>query len=271
MRRCFTPLFLIAVLFVMAACAVPVRHVRPDPFNPVFTVAVLPMYNVTNDVGGARMVREEFNKRIQNLHYSVKPLNEVDQILVDQMGITLGDQLELTTPKQLGETLGVDGVVYGYLLNFDDIITGLYNVKKVRAGFKLVNTRTGEVMWARGLGVISAIAGGKVGTGFTIAKELMDAREGLDKYSTIKGLEDIPGLKDWTILRAAQTRQMGDAAAFSLGESIITKALGVHLMLEAGNMLNNITRGFPAGPGHPQAIPPPVPPPPPATIEMETK
>ncbi|WDT79624.1 MAG: hypothetical protein MPW14_21225 [Candidatus Manganitrophus sp.] len=38
-------------------------------------------------------------------------MNEVDQILKDQMGLTLGSQLELTTPQKLGAALGVDAVL----------------------------------------------------------------------------------------------------------------------------------------------------------------
>lgn len=195
------------------------------------------------------MVREEFNKRIQNINYLIKPLSEVDRVLMDQMGITLGSQLEMTNPKQLGEILGVDGVVYGYLLNFDDITTGVYNAKRVRAGFKLVDTKTGVVMWADGHGVKSLLAGSDVGTGITLLKEAQDSKEGLDYYKAIEGLNEIPGLKNWQIIRAGGTKKVGDAAALALGEKLLTKALKIHLRLESDTMLNSIVKGFPAGPG----------------------
>lgn len=257
MSKLFSVAFLAAVAAFLTACAVPMRHYRPNPSNPVYTVAVLPLYNVTNDVGGAQKVREEFDKRIRNRQYSVMPLNDVDRILLDGMGITLGDQLEMTTPQQLGELLAVDGVVYGYLLDFDDITTGLYNVKQVRAAFKLVETRTGAVVWSRGLGVKSVLAGSDAGAGVTLLKELIGANDANEPFGAIPGLKEIPGVKEWRVIRLGSTHKAGDAAMISLGEKIITKALGVHLMLEASDMLNMITSDFPVGPGAARALIPP--------------
>ncbi|OGP15200.1 MAG: hypothetical protein A2054_05740 [Deltaproteobacteria bacterium GWA2_55_10] len=212
---------------------------------------MLPFYNATNDVGGPKAIREEFQKRIQHRHYNVMPLKDVDELLLNQTGITLGSQLELTNPAQLGEALGVDGVIYGYVLNFDDITTGVYNVKKVRAGFKLVDTRTGRVVWSRGLGVKRVIAGSKAGVGVTIYKEAKD--DALDYYSTIKGLDEIEGLNDWHIIFAGATEKVEDAAIISLGEKLITKALGVHLWLETDSMMDRVMAGLPSGPGRPVA------------------
>ena len=119
------------------------------------------MYNATNDVSVPQMVRELADKHVQGRgHYSVKPLSEVNQTLREQMGITLGSQMDMTTPQQLGATLGVDGVLYGYLLSFDDMTTGVYNEKKVRAGFKWVmlwifRARIGWKSWKRDGWVIS--------------------------------------------------------------------------------------------------------------------
>jgi hypothetical protein len=43
----------------------------------------------------------------------------------------------MSTPQQIGETLEVDGILYGTLMDFDETTTGVYNVRKVRAVFKL--------------------------------------------------------------------------------------------------------------------------------------
>lgn len=243
---------LAVVLIVLTACVAPrARHRPPDFGNPVYTVAVLPVYNATNDVNGPMMVREEFNKRIQDMHYSVMPLKDVDTILRDRMGITLGSQLDMTTPQQLGEVLGVDGVVFGYLLDFDDVTTGVYNVKKVRAGFKLVETASGRAMWTKGLGVKSILAGSDVGAGITLLKEAKG--DGIEQFQTIQGLQEIEGLKEWHIIRAGGTEKVSQAAMLSIGEKLLTKALGVHLKLETEDMLKRIMPGFPIGPGSPRA------------------
>jgi len=248
--RRILPAFLLCALLTLAACAQKAVYVRPDLSNPVFTVAVLPFYNASNDVEGPRLMRREFFKRIQNRHYSVMPLEQTDSLLMDKMGITLGSQLEMTTPEALGEVLGVDAVVYGYVLNFDDITTGVYNMKKVRAGFKLVDVRSGAVLWARGLGVKAAIVGGKAGAGVTILQELGD--NGLDEFSSINGIEGISGLSDWHYIRVIGTEKVGEAALFALSEKLVTTAFGVHLMAETSILLNRVMPGFPAGPGAPR-------------------
>lgn len=247
-------LFAAALLFVAVSCAAPVRRVPPNPWNPVYTVAVLPMYNATNDVDGPRAVREELFERMKHRHYRVMPLADSDAALRDRMGITLGSQLEMTTAKDIGETLGVDGVVYGYLLNFDSVTTGVYNVKKVRAGFRLVDARTGTVVWAGGFGVKSALVGGDFGAAVTLLKEIKDEREGIEPFRMIKGIEEIPGLADWQVLHVAKTQKAGDAAAIALTEKLLTKALGLHLKPETNAMMNRVMAGFPAGPGAPVQV-----------------
>lgn len=248
-------LFLFVVVIAASACAPHVRRVPPNPANPVYTLAVLPMYNLTNDVGGAEVVRAELAKRLDRLHYQVMPVADSDRVLSDRMGITLGDQLEYTTPGEVGRTLGVDGVVYGWLINFDDITTGVYNEKKVRAAFKLYSTRTGDVLWERALGVKSIIAGGDVGAGVAIFRELKDPQT--DLISAVEGLDEVPGVKNWQIIRAYGSEKIEEAAILAIGEKMITKAFNVHLRLEADTMLNMLVTSFPAGPGHPVRLSPP--------------
>ena len=242
--------FLLGIVFVLASCTAHAPRYAPDYSNPVYTVAVLPFYNVTNDVGGAMGLREEFQKRLEHRHYRFMPLKEVDELLLNRMGITLGDQLEMTDAIELGKVLGVDGLVYGYVLDFDDVTTGVYNVKKVRAGFKLVDAKTGRVMWTGAKGVKSVIAGGKAGVGISVLKEAI-GEESFTSYG-IKGLEEIDGLDDWHIIRAGATKKFEDAAMLSLGEMLITKAFGVHLWLESNTMMDMVMRGFPSGPGTPR-------------------
>ncbi len=242
--------FLLALASVLSSCVAYTPRYAPDYSNPVYTVAVLPFYNATNDVGGAMGLREEFQKRLLGRHYSFMPLKDVDQVLLDRMGITLGDQLEMTDAVELGKVLGVDGVIYGYVLDFDHVTTGLYNVKKVRAAFKLVDAKTGKVIWTGGKGVKSVIAGGKAGVGVSVLKEAM-GEEGFTSYG-IKGLEGIEGLDDWHIIMAGATKKIEDAAMISLGEMLVTRAFGVHLWLESNAMMDIVMSGFPAGPGSPR-------------------
>lgn len=179
--------------------------------------------------------------------YVVKDLKETDQILRDRMGITLGGQLDMTTPQKVGETLGVEGVLYGTLMDFDEITTGVINVKKVRGKFKLVNTMTGQTVWTRGLGVRSEMMmEGKAGVAGTIAARAADAR---DKEAPWVTIESIPTGSD----------KLGESFAVGLGTKLITKAMRIHLDHESTELARRVTDDLPLGPGTHAAATVPVP------------
>ena len=140
-------LVMLSFLFTYGCAGKHIIH--PNPANPITSIAILPMVNLSDDVEGPERVRAEFYKRLSGYHYNIKPIKETNQILNQQMGITLGKQLDMVEAQKLGETLGVDGVFYGFLINFDEITTGVVNTYTVRMGWKLVNTKTGEIAWGR--------------------------------------------------------------------------------------------------------------------------
>ena len=246
--------------FLLTACSIPVQTIAPNPSNPFNTVAVLPIYNATNDVEGPKMVRELADKRIQRWRYTSKPLNEVDQILKDQMGVTLGSQLELTTAQKLGAALGVDAVLYGYLLNFDDVTTGVYNEKRVRAGFRLVDTKTGKVFWAGGRGVRNQ--SGALGS----AASARD--DGIGGLKSVQGIAEIPHLEQWDAISGAADSSL----MMGLGKKLLDKTTGGYLKSETEEMLDRIFGNLPAGRGTGQvaqaAFPmmPKIAPPPPPSV-----
>lgn len=105
---------LLLCMTVLSACAT-VQTNKPNPANPIRTVAVLPMTNNTNDVKGPFVVRELLAARLEGYFYTVKSLEETDLILKDQMGVTIGSQLDMATNAQLCEKLGTDAILFGSL------------------------------------------------------------------------------------------------------------------------------------------------------------
>jgi len=271
MKKRALPL-IIAAVFLITSCASRVKEIPAEPPAPEaapaelpapeaaplksgYTVAVLPVYNATNDVAGAEMVRNLFYVKAGK-YFTVKPMKEVDRLLLDRMGITLGSQLDMTTAQKHGEVLGVDGVVYGYLLNFDDITTGVYNARRVRSGFKLVDARSGDVIWSNGLGVKSV-------TG------LADVPVA-DGEVTVKGAADIPGINEWRTLTKMtlddlrpQTKEDLIAVAaleaaltvLSLGLHFTGVAFGGHMKTESAVMVNGIMETLPIERGTAEARP----------------
>jgi len=228
----------ICAVALIAGCA-PVRHLPRhfDRTNPVRRVAILPMKNDTSDVEGPNLVRKKMSDMLQERAYVVKDAAEVEQILRDRMGITLGGQLEMTTARILGETLGVDGVLYGTLMDFDETSTGFYNVRKVRATFKLINTMTEQAVWSNGLGVKSEVRmAGRTGSVATLAARGADARD-----------KEVP----WVIIDSIVTNEnnVGQSLALNLGAKMLTKAIGIHLDYESSELARRVTQNMPWGPG----------------------
>lgn len=227
-------LVFLSVSALFAGCAT-----LPKPYNsnnPIKKVAVLPMKNDTLDIKGPDMVRGKMEAVLRFRGYNVKPIRESDQILRDQMGINLGGQLDMTTPQKLGEALGVDGVLYGTLMDFNETTTGLYNVKKVRGKFKLVNTATAETVWERGLGVKSEVRmSGALGGVTSLAANINDARDA-----------EVPWL---VIERRTTDTDLGTSFAVNLGSKLVSKAVGIHLEHEAAELAERVTSNLPWGPG----------------------
>ncbi len=236
MKKVLKFLVLVSVLALFAGCASPAR---PRPYNlsnPVKRVALLPMRNDTNDVGGPDVLRRKMEAIFKDRGYNVKPVKESDQILRDQMGINLGGQLDMTTPQKLGEVLGVEGVLYGALMDFEDTTAGVYNVKKVRAKFNFVNTMTGDSVWERGLGVKSELwMKGGIGAAAAIAANVQDARD-----------KEVP----WVLLESVTAnRDFGETMGIALGTKLLTKAIGIHLDRESTELARRVTDNLPWGPG----------------------
>lgn len=250
MKR-FYLFLLISTVMLFSSCTMPIKVTTapPDASNPIYTVALLPVYNASNDVSAPQTLRNMAERHVQRRgHYSVKPLNETDQILRDQMGITLGSQLDMTTPQQLGAALGVDGVLYGYLLNFDDIITGVINEKKVRAAFRLIDVKTGNVVWAAGQGVKSISSGGGL-LGNVVSSSRNSSDNDSSSFSTIPGIREIPRVGNWHLYSSRQESSIGESAVSSLGEKLVGKATGTYLKAESETMLQMIFADFPVGHG----------------------
>ncbi len=230
--------FLVSVVAAFAGCfpPPPAPSGPIDPYNPLKRVAVLPMKNDTADVDGPKLVREKIVAALVRRSYAVQDIKETAQLLRDQLGISLGGQLDLTTPQKLGEVLDVEGVLYGTLMDFDETTTGVYNVRKVRAKFRLVNAATGRIEWDRGLGVMSELRmEGQKGNIGTVIGRVGDDRDKEAPWVTIEHIE------------AGRTYK--ESLAIGLGTRLLTKALGIHLEREATVLSRLVTDNLRWGPG----------------------
>jgi len=92
------------------------------------------------------IMRYLFNKRLSSVGYNTIPLDEIDEKL-REMGITDGGQLPAATPKELGEKLNVDGLIYGDVIEFKYTTLGFYYARTVQANFKLFDSKNEKLLW----------------------------------------------------------------------------------------------------------------------------
>jgi len=238
MKRLVRILTTTAVLVAVAACGGPrpaledlaiVAQVRSQ-------IAVMPLRNDTNDVGGPGTVRGKMAQALRSRSYVVRDVAVTDTILMDRFGITLGGQLETLPVRELGEALNTEAVLYGTLMDFNETTTGVYTVRKVRAKFRLVSTATGQVLWERGLGVRTEMsmsgAGGLAGTALG---RLSDPRDAEAPWVTIEHI--VTG------------DRYQDSLAIGLGSQLLTRAFGIHLEREAAELARRITDTLRWAPG----------------------
>lgn len=151
--RMYSVSVILAALLFAAGC---VTLPPPDPNNPIKTVAILPFTNSTNDMDGPNWMRVAFSNFVPSRYYQTIANDKVDQQLKDNLNITLAGQLDYTnpgvgapTPEKVGKLLAVDGLFYCNLDDFQNLITGFYNKRKVKAKCRLVNAKTGETVWEK--------------------------------------------------------------------------------------------------------------------------
>jgi hypothetical protein len=248
-----SPILAMVGLLLITAC-VNLPPVVPNPGSPVKSLAVLPVVNNSIDVDGPAAVQEALYQEALHYHFPVvKPNAETNQILKDQMSLTLGSQLDMATPQKLGAALGVDAVMYASLEDFSQKITGIYNVKRVRVRAKLVDCKTGEVLWKNGIGIKQALtAGGSflsqvpgvnlaigaAGALSSIASKISDKNDvALSKF--LGDEIDAP----WVELPERSTG-IEMAAVESVGGKVLSKAMGTVLKEETDKAVDVLFHGY---------------------------
>jgi hypothetical protein len=252
-RKMAAPVLALILCALFSAC-VHLPPVVPNTASPYKSIAVLPVVNNSVDVEAPAAVQEALYQEALHYHFPVvKPNAETNQILKDQMSLTLGSQLDMATPQKLGAALGVDAVMYASLEDFSQKITGIYNVKRVRIRAKLVDCKTGEVLWKNGIGIKQALtAGGSFLSqvpGVNLAIGAAGALSSLASKMSDKSDVALPKFlgdeidAPWVELPERSTG-VEMAAAESIGGKVISKAMGTVLKEEMDKAVDVLFHGY---------------------------
>jgi len=141
-------LLLITVLFI-ASCA-PLPEIKKETPEAKIsdeelpkTVAILPFENKTEEMGIANQVRKSFYN-----HFSSKPYKDIELAVVDEKIIQLerssGKSILEIPPKEVCESLGCDGLIYGKVTDYKKIYAVAYSQLGIEAEVWMINTKTGK-------------------------------------------------------------------------------------------------------------------------------
>jgi len=148
-RRTAGLLLCALLLSSVAACGGRRAALREGPPLPPATgpkVAIAPLENRSNDIDASGIIRSAFAAEIARRGWNLEPTEESDRALREKMGINYGGQLASTTPEQVCRALGVEGVFYGEVREWNKTTTGIYNHVTVTASFELYD-RDGTRVW----------------------------------------------------------------------------------------------------------------------------
>lgn len=139
-------IFLTLFLAVFSGCAttsVPsVRHASPFPS----IIALLPFENQSLDLRAPEVFRELMDTYLSASGFNITDVKEAEEKLRG-IGISEGGQLGAVTPQKLGELLEADALLYGDIETFNNANIGVYASRTVKVILRLVDAKTGEVLW----------------------------------------------------------------------------------------------------------------------------
>ncbi|CAN0623985.1 putative lipoprotein NMB1124/NMB1162 [Burkholderia multivorans] len=202
----FLSLKLMSVLSIVAllsACVQPVK--RPDYTafrkSQPRSILVLPPINETSDVAATYGMLSQMTLPLAESGYYVVPVAVMDETF-KQNGLTNAAEIQGTPPAKLREIFGADAALYSKVTQYGTVYRILASATVVSASAKLVDLRTGDVLW-QGRASASNDEGGNNGGGGLIgmlvtaavkqiANTLMDQSHDIAAYTSSRLLSAGP-------------------------------------------------------------------------------
>ena len=162
------PLFAISAVMLGSAlmgCATKPYDYTNYRAHPPRSIVVLPPLNESTDVSGSYSYLSTVSYPLAELGFYVFPVAVVDQLFKENGMPTAGEMHQAPLNKIL-EIIGADAVLYITLKQYGTKYEVIASVTTVSAQAKLVDTRTGTVLWE---GMLTAQQNSSGGSGNIIA------------------------------------------------------------------------------------------------------
>ncbi|KAB0649801.1 MULTISPECIES: DUF799 domain-containing protein [Burkholderia] len=164
----FKLMSVLSIVALLSACAQPVK--RPDytafKKSQPRSILVLPPLNETSDVAATYGMLSQMTLPLAESGYYVVPVAVMDETF-KQNGLTNAAEIQQTSPAKLREIFGADAALYSKVSQYGTVYRILASATVVSASAKLVDLRTGDVLW-QGRASASSDEGGNNGGGSLI-------------------------------------------------------------------------------------------------------
>ncbi|KML54390.1 hypothetical protein D1006_06805 [Burkholderia stabilis] len=161
----FKLMSVLSIVALLSACAQPVK--RPDytafKKSQPRSILVLPPVNETSDVGATYGMLSQMTLPLAESGYYVVPVAVMDETF-KQNGLTNAAEIQETPPAKLREIFGADAALYSKVSKYGTVYRILASATVVSASAKLVDLRTGDVLW-QGSASAASDEGGNSGGG----------------------------------------------------------------------------------------------------------
>jgi hypothetical protein len=138
----------VAMLALLSACAGPVQ--RPDytafKKSQPRSILALPPVNETSDVKATYGVLSQVTLPLGESGYYVIPVAPMEETFKHN-GLTTPTDIQEVAPAKLHDIFGADAALYMKVTQYGSVYTVLDSTTVVAASAKLVDLKTGDVLW----------------------------------------------------------------------------------------------------------------------------
>ena len=142
-------LFAASLLGLLAACAAPTQHQTDYTAfrkSQPRSILVLPPVNETADVKATAGLLSQMTMPLAEAGYYVMPVALVDETF-RQNGLTTPTDIQAVAPAKLREIFGADTALYTTITQYGSVYQVVDSTTVVAASAKLMDLKTGEVLW----------------------------------------------------------------------------------------------------------------------------
>jgi hypothetical protein len=138
----------LAVLGLLAACASPPRHADYTAFRKEqpHSILVLPPVNETTEVQASSGLLSQMTLPLAEAGYYVIPVALMEETF-KQNGLTTPAEVAQVAPAKLREIFGADAALYSKITQYGSVYRVVASTTVVDASAKLVDLKTGDVLW----------------------------------------------------------------------------------------------------------------------------